>query len=261
MIRKTQSYPILGILVLLVCLTNPVWAQDETLQNDSFVSDQPASFQAGFISGEIAAARFAPSIPCPCSIDSLTVLFGGNSDTVTMGIQIWDDPGGVIPGTLLYTGEVVMTGSTSNLQQIDLTTSPIVITRPFRVGLVFNHDGLPGVATDTDGTIDTAANFILADFGGLSLWFGSSDLGVSGDFIMRAAISDIDADGDGVTDALDNCVVVANGEQSDTDADGYGNLATRTLTTTAASIFRTSAFCARRFSLCPTTRTGMPPSI
>jgi hypothetical protein len=34
----------------------------------------------------------------------------------------------------------------------------------------------------------------------------------------------LDTDGDGVVDALDNCVNVANANQRDTNADGYGNL-------------------------------------
>lgn len=34
----------------------------------------------------------------------------------------------------------------------------------------------------------------------------------------------VDADGDGVDDALDNCTQVANADQRDTNGDGYGNL-------------------------------------
>lgn len=33
-----------------------------------------------------------------------------------------------------------------------------------------------------------------------------------------------DTDGDGVLDPLDNCRLVANANQRDTDADGYGNI-------------------------------------
>jgi hypothetical protein len=33
-----------------------------------------------------------------------------------------------------------------------------------------------------------------------------------------------DADGDGISDSLDNCLLVANADQRDTDGDGFGNL-------------------------------------
>jgi hypothetical protein len=39
-------------------------------------------------------------------------------------------------------------------------------------------------------------------------------------FCVRAA----DADGDGFSDTVDNCIEVANADQRDTDADGYGNV-------------------------------------
>ena len=34
----------------------------------------------------------------------------------------------------------------------------------------------------------------------------------------------VDTDGDGVPDSSDNCTLVANSGQQDTDADGYGNI-------------------------------------
>ena len=34
----------------------------------------------------------------------------------------------------------------------------------------------------------------------------------------------IDTDGDGIPDSSDNCTLVANANQQDTDADGYGNI-------------------------------------
>jgi hypothetical protein len=35
---------------------------------------------------------------------------------------------------------------------------------------------------------------------------------------------DIDTDSDGATDGVDNCTLVANANQLDSDADGYGNI-------------------------------------
>jgi hypothetical protein len=40
----------------------------------------------------------------------------------------------------------------------------------------------------------------------------------------EAAQSDADSDGDGVTDGMDDCTLVANADQRDTDDDGIGNL-------------------------------------
>jgi hypothetical protein len=40
---------------------------------------------------------------------------------------------------------------------------------------------------------------------------------------MVAALAPLDSDDDGIPDGTDNCTLVANPEQTDTDADGYGN--------------------------------------
>lgn len=214
-------------LVTVIALTQSTFAVEETLQNDGFTDVAPVTFQAGFIAGEIAAARFVPQIACPCVVTKVSLLFGGDTGTRDMGLSVWEDAAGLdSPGFLLFTGDVVLTGSNSLLQEIDLSLTPIPVNGPFRIGLEFNHAGAPTVATDLDGTIDVAANFILADLGGFFFWFRSSTLGVSGDFIIRATIDNFvsaDTDGDGVPDEADNCTAVANADQRDTDGDGIGN--------------------------------------
>ena len=41
---------------------------------------------------------------------------------------------------------------------------------------------------------------------------------------MPAAAIDLDTDGDGVDDSIDNCILVANADQRDTNGDGFGNV-------------------------------------
>ncbi|MFK8031821.1 MAG: hypothetical protein AB8G18_16410 [Gammaproteobacteria bacterium] len=215
-----------GCVLLLV--TMPVFASYAgtiELKNDDFVSGATATFQAGFVVNEVAAVRLVPPVACPCTVTSVSLLFGGSSQTRQMGLQIWDDSsGGASPGILLFDGDVTLTGSNINFQQIDLLTSPVTVSGPFRVGLRFNHSGTPTVATDQDGTINATANFILANVGGL-VWFPSALLGVSGDFIIRANIEGLgtDSDGDGIGDDLDNCIDVSNPSQLDTNEDEIGN--------------------------------------
>ena len=51
-------------------------------------------------------------------------------------------------------------------------------------------------------------------------------LGLIGSALMFVSVGALaaDADGDGVDDALDNCILVANADQRDTDGDQYGNI-------------------------------------
>jgi hypothetical protein len=48
--------------------------------------------------------------------------------------------------------------------------------------------------------------------------------GVTGSFSIFAIMRPLDGDGDGVSDALDNCPAVANADQADLDRDGIGNV-------------------------------------
>lgn len=220
---------LISTVVIATLWASAALADEEILRNDGFESGGTLNFQAGFIAGEVAAARFVPQIACPCVLERVILIFGGANGTEEMGISVWDDvAGNDFPGALLFTGTVSLSGSNNNLQEIDLSLSPVIVDGPFRVGLEYGHSGLPGVATDLDGNIDAGANFILADLGGGNrFWFRSSVLGVSGDFIIRAAVNNFvsaDEDGDGIADATDNCTAVANANQQDSDGDGLGNI-------------------------------------
>jgi hypothetical protein len=65
-----------------------------------------------------------------------------------------------------------------------------------------------GVWVDATTSLDTNANVICGTVTSLS-WFGVGEV--------------MDTDGDGVGDDVDNCTLVANANQRDTNNDGYGN--------------------------------------
>lgn len=190
------SSPLMGgVLLLLLAIPLVSTAQEETLQIDGFSTGQPVNFQAGFFTEEMGAVRLVPTLNCPCKLESITLVYGGGTGTFNVGVHIWNDVGTVDPGSQLFNGTSFLTGSNDSLNLIDLSAEDIEVNGPIRVGiemLTIGTGGLPSLATDVDG-INAPANFIYAF--SLSLfdyeWKQSSDFGVSGDWIIRATISEV----------------------------------------------------------------------
>lgn len=160
----------------------------ELVHNDTFIPGQAVSFQAGFMAGETASARFVPAGPCPCALDRIRFLFGGDPASETVVLRVWDDSGlGDAPGAEIYSATLQLTGSDLFLQELDLTVAGITVSGPFRVGFEFQHSGLPSVATDADGIV-AGRNFV--DDTGMG-WVESSTLGLSGDFVLRAVLDSL----------------------------------------------------------------------
>jgi hypothetical protein len=176
---------ILALLGVMLAST-PAWAEVE-LKNDGFVSPQAAGFQAGFVSGEIGASRFvAPE--AGRQLLKVQLLFGGAATQQSITLKVWDDTaGGNTPGAELYSGDFQLTGSDSAIQEILTTDMTVTLPMQFRVGIVFQHNGLPSIARDADNTIDAAKNYIFANPGG---WIRSQTAGLSGDWIIRAFVTD-----------------------------------------------------------------------
>ena len=173
-----------AVLAVIALHASP--APAEILQLDSWIPGQVAVFQGGFVAGETAAVRLAPTGPCPCQVDEVRFLFGGGAGTHDVTIRIWDDSALTnAPGTLLHSETVPVTGTEEFLQSVDLRASGVMVSGPFRVGLEFTHAGYPSVARDADGDIDASANFI--DAQGLG-WVPSWLLGLTGDWIIRAVV-------------------------------------------------------------------------
>ena len=174
----------LGLVWLLFFMSPSVQAIE--LINDGWSDGQTAVFQAGFISGEIGAARFVPASPCPCFVKQLTFLYGGANTTRTVRVHIWEDGAGTsTPGLEITAGDYELTGADDALQVVDLSGSGVFVNGPFRVGIEFLNDGVPAIARDSDGNIQPNTNYIFAS--GLG-WVESSLLKLSGDWIIRATI-------------------------------------------------------------------------
>lgn len=171
-----------------LCLHAASTRADTELKNDGFVSGMVAGFQGGFITGEIGASRFlAPA--AGRQLLRVQLLLGGSTATQTVTLKVWDDTaGGTAPGGELFSGDYQLTGSNSNFQQLELAGAGenVVVPQQFRVGILFNHSGLPSIARDGDG-IAADRNYILAS--GLG-WSTAQALGVPGDWIIRAFVSD-----------------------------------------------------------------------
>jgi MYXO-CTERM domain-containing protein len=175
-----------ALVAFLVASTATAHAQLE-LRNDGFVDNASVGFQGGFVAGEIGASRFiAPS--AGRTLQHVRLLFGGAAGTRTITLHVYDDSAGATaPGAELFSGDYQLTASNSAMQDIDLTGDNIVVTAQFRIGIEFQHAGLPSIARDDDGTIAAALNYIFVDAG---IWFRSQPLGLTGDWIIRAVVSD-----------------------------------------------------------------------
>jgi len=152
------------------------------LASDSFVSSAPASFSGGFAASEIAAARFTPGGGCPCPIEDVRFLFGGDPSTKVVTLHVWDDAALTdAPGSELYSGQYALTPDDQALRVIDLSAEGLSVTGPYRVGIEFQHAATPSVGLDGDGRTP-ASNFEkLAGSG----WQESA---APDDFVLRSTV-------------------------------------------------------------------------
>ena len=187
----------------LVCtmLAASAAAQETLLQNDGFVDGQAVGFQGGFVAGEMAGSRLTPSGIGPWQVKRVQFLFGGATSTQTVTLRIYDDTAGTAtPGTELFFGDYIVTGSDTQMQEIVLDAENIQVTGQFRVAIQFTHSGFPSVARDGDGTIQVTRNFIFSP--SIPGWFQSNLFGLTGDWVIRAGVEPVGAGGDDAPEIL-----------------------------------------------------------
>lgn len=156
------------------------------LKNDGFVSGAQATFQTGFVPNEAGAVRFvAPS--ANRRLTKVQLLFGGAATMQSLTIKIFDDSAGTdAPGTELYMTDVELTGADNAMQELDLSQANVFVPAQFRVAFIFQHAGAPSIANDVDGNIMADRNYLLTASG----WKKSSALGLTGDWVIRAFVTD-----------------------------------------------------------------------
>lgn len=180
----------------IVCAALGVAHGETELRNDSFENGQAVVAHDGFAPGEIAASRFF--IATPVRLIAARLIFanavpGGNATDVTL--HVWtDDQTSTEPGVELYSGDFTVTPSQVNMQELNVSAENITVGGYFRVGIEVHHGGAPSVTNDTNG-ISSALNNLLKE--STLGWQTSSLFGVSGDWIIRAVVSD----GGGAPDA------------------------------------------------------------
>jgi hypothetical protein len=179
-------------VAILLLATPLARAQETVLHYDSYVNGQVANFPNWLVTGEGAAVTLTPPGPLPMQITRVQFLFGGAAGTRTVTLRIWDDPGGggdYTPGTQLYSADYSLTANDTTLQEIDLTSAAISVSGPFRVGIEYQHDGLPTIAEDQDGNIYGGVNFQRYKTGpGTFTWYDWSTIGGEGDWVLRAGV-------------------------------------------------------------------------
>ncbi|MCE9573207.1 MAG: hypothetical protein K8W52_08625 [Deltaproteobacteria bacterium] len=183
-----KGIPVAIAASLLLVLAAPRVAHAQlVLRNDGFDNGGQVGVEAGFAAGEEAAARLvAPS--AGRTLQKVTLLFGGSAAQQDVTLHVYDDTAGTdTPGSELFTGDFTLTGSDTALNEIDLTGMNVTVPAQFRISIGFQHAGVPSIARDDDGSIDATKNFIKANGIG---WVKSSTLGLTGDWILRATVSD-----------------------------------------------------------------------
>ncbi|WP_326523909.1 hypothetical protein [Sphingomonas sp.] len=183
-----------GILAALAAacavfgLTGQAHAQVE-LKNDSFTDGQMVAVQGGFVPGEMAAARY--QVTSPRQLLAVRTVFanvsaGGAAVDVTL--HVWTDDGvSLAPGTELFSGDFTLTPSQTQMQELSVAADNITVSGWFRIGIEVHHTGQPSVTNDVGGFSNVNASLLRESTLG---WRTASFFGVSGDWILRAVVSD-----------------------------------------------------------------------
>ena len=185
-------------LSYLLFISLNLFAAEVVVQNDSLVDNTTGGIQAGFVTGEQAAAWL--DAPCDGNLVGVQFLWrslnGGAPVSIEDRIQISEAGTFPTPGLLLdeIIGPVMTDGVINEFRFKDENnviplSVPVTSGETYVVALKFDHAppaSGPSVVNDTD-SCQAGKNGIHALIPPLT-WFSSCALGVSGDFVIRTVI-------------------------------------------------------------------------
>lgn len=163
------------------------------LLNDGWSTNAPVVFQGGFDAGECWASTYVPEPEhYPFAIDSVLMLVGGSergAEDFELGVWTVDEDG--VPDAEIDSAIVSLTGLDNDLDTVLLSAAAIEVPEitegSFAVVVCLAaHDGYPAIARDEDGALDHPDRNWIRTIDGQ--WHPSGDLGLTGDWIMRAVI-------------------------------------------------------------------------
>ena len=194
--------------ILGVCLLVMIEAADATeitVQNDSFQSGGTVAVESGFVTNESAAAWLTS--PCNGNIVAVQVfwssIFGGSPQVLGDSITIFNTGTFPVPNAANFTlleGPVLTDGVLNEFRYLDENQTipisiPVVSGQVFIVSFRFGEDpdpfNGPSVVADINGCQQGKNSANIVGSG----WVNACNLGISGDFVIRAVINCADAQG------------------------------------------------------------------
>lgn len=177
------------------------WANEVTIQNDSLTDFDSAGIVWGFAANEKAASWL--TTPCTGDVVAVQIFWrspsGTEAQTIEDSIDIYRSATFPDPGVLATEigGPVLNDNVLNEYRYLDENNTiplsvPVIQDDTFVVALTFasapqpNVD--PSVVRDTDG-IQPGRNTIYGDAGTGLRWYDSADLGLTGDWVIRAVVN------------------------------------------------------------------------
>lgn len=161
------------------------------LTNDGWQEGSPVAYMGGFAQGECWASTYVPEPEhYPFVVDAVRMLVGGEDmGEADFSLGVWSVDGDGQPDAEIASASVTLTGADGDVDAVNLGVagieSPVYDEGNFAIVVCLtSHGGPPAIGADADGQVDFEdRNWIRLEDG---TWTRASDLGVGGDWVMRA---------------------------------------------------------------------------